>query len=261
MSETFVVGDVHGCLDQFEALLKECQFRPKRDRLWLVGDIVNRGPASLAMLRRAVKLEQELGSRFAMVLGNHEIHLLKVALGLARQRRKDTLDAILEADDRKDLLRWLRHRPLAHSEGEFLMVHAGLLPHWSASDASSLARRLEVRLRKGEGKGLLRRRHATRSLGVLTRIRMLDQQGKRSSFNGSPAEAPKALEPWFKQWVKGRSKTEARCTVLFGHWAALGQREGGKGRRRWISLDSGCVYGRQLSALRLSDRRIVSVDG
>ncbi len=251
MGKTYVVGDVHGCLDAFDTMLELVKFNRKKDRLWLVGDIVNRGPDSLGMLRRAIKLERKMGDRFQMVLGNHEIHLLKVDLGLTELRAKDTLDDILEADDRGQLLAWLRQRPLVHFEDGYLVTHAGLLPHWSLGEAIATARKLEKRLRKGKGRKLLRPRSSSRALDTFTKVRMLDKRARTSPFNGEPEAAPKGLEPWFKQWVSLRSKEEQRLTVCFGHWAALGQRTGGKGSRRWISLDGGCTYGRTLCAIQL----------
>lgn len=251
MSKTFVVGDVHGCLHAFERLLERIEFNPKRHGLWLVGDIVNRGPDSLAMLRRAIKLERKMGERFRMVLGNHEMHLLGVAAGYRRLRAGDTLNEILDAADSNDLLAWLRKRPFAYWESGYLLVHAGLLPQWSRKRTKSIAQRLERQLRKRKGRQLLDPHKAHPMVDVFTRLRMLDRKTRSSGYSGSPENAPAGLEPWYESWVRRQRKAEKPTTVLFGHWAALGQRHGGHGTRKWISLDSGCVYGRSLSAVRL----------
>ncbi len=254
MRKTFVVGDIHGCLGTFERLLEEARFDVDRHRLWLVGDIVNRGPDSLGMLRRARQLHEEMGSRFRMVLGNHDLHLLAVADRASRQRPKDTFTEILTAPDRGGLLGWLRRRKLAHLQNGYLLVHAGILPTWTLDEIMVAARQLEKRLRKGNKS--LSQRGASRSMAALTRIRMLDSRSRMSTYSGTPEEAPRTLKPWFKLWQRRHIPGEAPLTILFGHWAALGQRSGGKGPRHWISLDSGCVYGRDLSALRLPDGKL-----
>lgn len=253
MIRTFVIGDIHGCRKTFDRLLERCEFDPKSDRLWLVGDLVNRGPDSLRMLRRARKLHRKMGSRFRMVLGNHDIHLLARADGIRRPRAKDTLDELLAAPDAPELLAWLRRRKLAHFEDGYLMVHAGLLPEWDLKTSLKAASKLRKRL--GSGKKLPNRE--PRSLRILTRIRMVDPRRGLSTFSGPPEEAPSKLVSWFDAWSRAAAKTDDPITVLFGHWAALGQRSGGKKRRRWISLDSGCVYGRHLTALRLPDQKII----
>ena len=256
MKKTFVIGDVHGCLDTFDRLLKRIKFDKKQHGLWLVGDILNRGPDSLGMLRRAIKLEKKLGERFRMVLGNHELHLLGVAAGARRLRGGDTLDEILNAPDRGELLAWLRNRHFAYAKNGYLLVHAGLLPHWSQKDALIAARKLEKRLRKGRHRKPFNPRRGSRSQQALTRVRMLDRRTRICNYTGTPEDAPKRLEPWYKSWVRQRNKNETPVTVVFGHWAALGQRQGGKGTRHWISLDSGCVHGRELTALRLTDGKL-----
>lgn len=253
MKRTFVIGDVHGCRKTFDRLLKRCEFDTRTDRLWLVGDLVNRGPDSLAMLRRAYKLHRRMGSRFRMVLGNHDIHLLARADGIRGPRAKDTLDETLAAPDAPELLSWLRRRKVTHFEDGYLLVHAGLLPEWDLK--TSLKAGAKLRKRLGSGKKLPNRE--PRSLRILTRIRMVDPRRGLSTFSGPPEEAPKKLVSWFDAWEQGAARTDEPITVLFGHWAALGQRTGGKKRRRWISLDSGCVYGRHLTALRLPDEKII----
>ncbi|PYV81665.1 MAG: symmetrical bis(5'-nucleosyl)-tetraphosphatase, partial [Acidobacteria bacterium] len=131
---TYVIGDIHGCFQTFQNLLARIQFTPRQDRLWLVGDLVNRGPRSLEVLRWVRERERQV----IVVLGNHDLHLLACAFGVAPPRERDTLGPVLQAEDREDLLEWLRHRPLAHHEGGHLLVHAGLLPQWGLEEALAL---------------------------------------------------------------------------------------------------------------------------
>lgn len=262
---TYAIGDVHGCFATLKRLLSRIGYSPKDDRLWLVGDLVNRGPRSLAVLRWAAELDP---GRAVVVLGNHDLHLLARAQGLAKERRRDTLDPILAARDRDDLLAWLRARPLLHRENGHLLVHAGLLPEWTAADAESLAREVEEELRSDRAGRLLgslrdeppgpwraaltggaRRRLA---LAAFTRLRTLTPgRGLCTDFSGSPEEAPGGCLPWFD--VPGRESRDT--TVLFGHWAALGYRK----REGTVALDSGCAWGRELTAFRLDDGRAFQV--
>jgi bis(5'-nucleosyl)-tetraphosphatase (symmetrical) len=262
---TYAIGDVHGCFDTLTRLLSRIGYSPRQDRLWLVGDLVNRGPRSLAVLRWAAALGDD---RLVAVLGNHDLHLLARAAGLAKERRRDTLEAVLGARDRDDLLAWLRARPLLHHEGEHVLVHAGLLPDWTVEDAASLAQELEEELQGEKGDRLLgslredlpgpwqvalsgtaRRRLA---LAAFTRLRTLTPgKGMCSDFSGPPHLAPPGCVAWFD--VPGRKSRGT--TLLFGHWAALGllQQDG------VIALDTGCVWGRTLSAIRLEDGKLFRV--
>ena len=147
---TYAVGDVQGCFEELQALLARAGFDAARDRLWFVGDLVNRGPASLEVLRFA----RDLGARALVVLGNHDLHLLCVAHGHARKRKDDTLDELLAAPDALPLLDWLRARPMMHVEGGYALVHAGLLPQWSIGKALSLAHEVEHALRAPRYRGL-----------------------------------------------------------------------------------------------------------
>lgn len=253
MKRTFVIGDIHGCRKTFDRLLDRCDFDAKSDRLWLVGDLVNRGPDSLRMLRRARKLHRKMGGRFRVVLGNHDLHLLARADGRRSARSKDTLDELLAAPDAPELLAWLRRRKLAHFQDGYLIVHAGLLPEWDVKTTLKAAGKIHRRL--ASTKKFPSRE--PRSLRVLTRIRMVDPRRGLSTFSGPPEEAPRKLISWFDAWAKAGKKGDEPVKVLFGHWAALGQRSGGRKNRRWISLDSGCVYGRYLTALRLPDEKII----
>lgn len=258
---TYAIGDVHGCFATLKRLLRRIAFDRRQDRLWFVGDLVNRGPRSLEVLRWAM----EQGDRIVVVLGNHDLHLLALAAGLSETRRRDTLEPVLEARDRDDLLLWLRHRPFVHREGETLLVHAGLFPSWTPGGAARLAREVEERLRGEKGPKLLaaidqktaerwsddltghERAHA--ALAGFARLRTLDDQGRMCpDFSGPPQEAPKGCRPWYS--VPGRKS--AGATVIFGHWAALGLHvEDGV-----AALDTGAAWGRELTALRLDDWRI-----
>lgn len=258
---TYAIGDVHGCFDTLQNLLRRIRYDRRQDRLWLVGDLVNRGPRSLDVLRWAVEEED----RIVVVLGNHDLHLLGLAWGVASAKRRDTLDELLAAPDRDDLLEWLRRRPLFHREDGWALVHAGLFPTWTLEKAERLAREVEERLRgdeaaelvafaekkagerwKGGLEGLERWRTA---LAGFTRLRTIDEEGRMcAEFSGPPREAPKGCTPWYA--VPGRKSTEGQ--LVFGHWAALGlwRKDGVAG------LDTGCAWGRELTALRLEDGEV-----
>jgi bis(5'-nucleosyl)-tetraphosphatase (symmetrical) len=258
---TYAIGDVHGCFETLRRLLRRIAFDRRRDRLWLVGDLVNRGPRSLEVLRWAV----EQGDRLVVVLGNHDLHLLARAAGVAEVKRRDTLEAVLEAPDRDDLLLWLRNRPLVHREGEHLLVHAGLFPSWSPAGAERLAREVEERLRSDKASRLLAaidqktaerwrddlagHDRALAALAGFARLRTLDAEARMCpDFSGPPQTAPRGCRPWFSV----PDRRSAGVTVLFGHWAALGLRlESGV-----AALDTGCAWGRELTALRLDDGRV-----
>ncbi len=259
---TYAIGDIHGCYATLQRLLKRLRHDPRRDRLWLVGDLVNRGPRSLAVLRWASALDPV---RAVAVLGNHDLHLLARAQGLAAPRRRDTLDDVLAARDRDDLLAWLGARPLLHREDGWAMVHAGLLPEWTLGRAAELAAEVEAELRGAGARRLLstlraeppgrfretlspaaRRRLA---LAGLTRLRTVDRRGRMATdWSGAPAAAPAGHLPWFA--APGRRSRRAQ--IVFGHWAALGLHlaDGVAG------LDTGCVWGNSLTALRLDDGRV-----
>ena len=260
---TYAIGDVQGCYDELARLLEAIRFDAVADRLWFTGDLVNRGPASLACLRRVVAL----GETATVVLGNHDLHLL-VAEGFARKHRTDTFDDILGAPDREELLVWLRHRPLMHAEGGYALVHAGLLPGWTVAQARALAGEVEAALR-GEQfaefcaamygnqpdawddalAGMDRLRVIT---NAMTRLRFCSAQGRMEfAAKGETADAPEGYLPWFA--VPGRASAEA--TVVCGHWATLGLRV----EPRLIAVDSGCVWGGALSAVRLEDRAVFQV--
>jgi bis(5'-nucleosyl)-tetraphosphatase (symmetrical) len=260
----YVVGDLQGCLDSLRELLRRIAFEPSRDRLTFVGDLVNRGPQSLATLR----FVRALGPAAETVLGNHDLYLLAVAVGVVPAKATDTFHDVLEAPDRDELLAWLATRPLALSVDEALIVHAGVLPQWTAEKAQSLADEVHAALRVAPSAflhdmfGNLPDRWSDDLTGparlrvivnALTRLRVCTPDGRMEfATKGDPAGAPKGYVPWFEVEAR-QSRNEL---VIFGHWSALGIVR----RPNVIGLDSGCVWGRQLSALRLTDRVLFQVD-
>lgn len=263
---TYAIGDVQGCFPALKRLLRKAAHNPARDTLWFVGDLVNRGAKSLAVLR----FVKDLGGRAIVVLGNHDLHLLLVAAGHTRAKPGDTLGEILRAPDRDELLEWLRQRPLLHRQDGHVLVHAGLLPQWSVAKAAALAGEVEAALR-GENfepfaksmygneptswsedlRGNARLRVIT---NALTRLRMCTSAGEMDfSHKGPPEEAPAGLLPWFA--VPGRKS--AKETLITGHWSALGYRMS----KHLIALDTGCVWGGKLTAVRLEDRAVFQVNG
>lgn len=260
---TYAIGDLQGCYDPLRRLLDRVGFDPGADGLWLTGDLVNRGPRSLEALR----FVKGLGASAVPVLGNHDLHLLRRAEGLAPGKRLDTLDPVLSAPDRDELTDWLRRRPLLHRDRGYVLVHAGLLPQWSMDKAAALAREAESRLRAPDYRDFLRDTIAHEAVpwsedldgpargscavGVLTRLRCCTARGEvEASFSGPPADAPEGFRPWFHL----RREPEAE-TILFGHWSALGLHFAD----RAVCLDSGCVWGGPLTALRLDDSRVFQV--
>jgi bis(5'-nucleosyl)-tetraphosphatase (symmetrical) len=258
---TWVIGDIHGCWETLERLLERIGFAAGRDRLWLVGDLVNRGPRSLEVLRWAVGL----GERVTAVLGNHDLHLLRRSRGLAAAKASDHLEELLAAPDRDHLLDWLRRQRFLHREGAHLLVHAGLLPTWGLEEAVALADELSGWLGGPDSEEALAdlargTRHwrpdlvgcdrLSAAAAVFTRLRTVRADGSPNlGFTGPPGAAPEGCRPWFESSpVPGPG-----LTVLFGHWAMLGlYRAPGL-----VCLDSGCVYGGSLSALRLDDGAVV----
>lgn len=258
---TYAIGDLQGCLGPLEQLLREVAFDRARDQLWFVGDLVNRGPDSLGCLR----FVQGLGDAAVCVLGNHDLHLLCVAAGVERTRKRDTLEPVLAAPDREALLEWLRHRPLLHVQGSYAMVHAGLLPEWSVETARERAAEVEAALRGPNWRTFLANLYGNEParwndalagfdrlrvvVNAMTRLRVCHPDGAMNlEFRGEPDESSGKDIPWFD--MPGRqSRTH---TLVCGHWSALGLRLG----ESVLSIDSGCVWGRALTALRLEDRRV-----
>ncbi len=253
---TWAVGDVHGCYRTLRKLLQTIRLDPRRDRLWLVGDLVGRGPRALDVLRFLSDTPNATA-----VLGNHDLYLLACAAGVARPRAKDRFGDVLAASDRDELLGWLACRPLCVREGDTLLLHAGLLPSWTPERVERRARRVEERLTGPGGADLLAAwrggEDATRAvardaetLDVLCRLRACTAKGAPyRGFTGTPAELPRRCRPWFD--MPGRAS--AHLQIVCGHWAALGLMV----RPDVLALDSGCVWNRALTAVRLADRRVV----
>lgn len=242
---TYAVGDVQGCFETLQALVARCGFDPTRDKLWLVGDLVNRGPRSADVLRYA----KSLGDRAVCVLGNHDLHLIARHLGHSPAKDLDTLDDVLRAPDATALVDWLASRPLLHQEGGWVMVHAGLAPQWSLEDAAKHARRFEASLKNPIARAqLLAKGGFPPELRVLTTIRTCHPDGSLCRYSGAPEQAPAGCVPWFSHPARRTKGTR----VVFGHWAALGLREGPD----WLALDSGCVWGNALTAVRLEDHAV-----
>ena len=270
---TYAIGDLQGCLDEFDALLEAISFSPKTDVLWLVGDLVNRGAESLGTLRRV----RELGDAARLVLGNHDLHFLAVFYGGHRPKRSDTLDDLLAAPDAEELAAWLRVQPLVHHSPSlgWLMVHAGVPPQWTLDDLMERAAEAQ-RFYAGSGgpeffagmygntpgvwredlDGLPRVRCI---VNYLTRMRLIDGSGALNfDLKGAPTNLPNGFVPWFAQ---PRAKPLG-AKIAFGHWAALeGKTELGVAVNpetplagslpQVAALDTGCVWGRELTALCL----------
>ena len=260
----YVVGDIQGCYAEFRQLLDMIAFDPARDRLWLVGDLVNRGPDSLSVLRTV----KALGDAATTVLGNHDLHLLTVAAGHRPAHGADTLDVILNAPDRAELLDWLRRRPLVVREGDLLLVHAGLLPSWTPDKAVSLSREVEAMLASEQHDEFLRGLYGDRperwddALSGHDRLRVIVNACTRLRFCGpedtmalaekrGPAHAPPGSLPWFAH----ARRESAGVTIFCGHWSSLGLMLA----PNVLMLDSGCLWGGTLTAIRLDDRRVFQV--
>jgi bis(5'-nucleosyl)-tetraphosphatase (symmetrical) len=269
---TYAVGDIQGCYDQLMRLLDKVNFDPTRDRLWSVGDIINRGPKSLETLR----VLKALGSAFTMVLGNHDLHFVAMATGAQKHGKKDTLRAILDDPDCLGFCDWLKRQPMIHYEkletknGEetFLMVHAGIAPGWTFKKARGYAAEVEEVLQSEkcskflnkmygdepdiwhEGlKGMERLRVIT---NYLTRVRFCNGE---TQLNLAIKTGPKTAPPGFKPWYEYQQLKPNRC-IIFGHWAML---EGETNCPNVYALDTGCVWGRMLTVLRLEDKQRYSV--
>lgn len=263
---TYAVGDIQGCFDSFQRLLDLCAFDPARDRLWLVGDLVNRGPRSLETLR----FVKNLGRAAVTVLGNHDLYLLMVAEGGAKYRGKDdTLQPILDAPDREELLDWLRRQPLCHLENGHCLVHAGLLPQWTAGRARELAKEVEAALAGPDYREFVLNLWGSEPaawsdeltgwprlrviVNAMTRMRFCTPEGVMEFHaKGEVLDAPAGYLPWFE--APGRKSADT--VLVTGHWSALGL----KLLPTLLALDSGCLWGGHLSAVRLEDRQVFQVD-
>jgi bis(5'-nucleosyl)-tetraphosphatase (symmetrical) len=261
---TYAIGDIQGSFEELQALLGTFGFDCAKDSLWFVGDLVNRGPASLATLR----FVRDLGDRALTVLGNHDLHLLALAQGSVKAREDDTLGDVIAAPDRDELLDWLRHRPMAHVASSYALVHAGLLPQWDIAKARALAGEVETELRGPRHREFLAQLYGSRPdrwsddlrgpdrlrviVNAMTRLRFCTSEGVMDfDTKGETAQAPAGYLPWFE--VPGRKSAD--YTLICGHWSALGLRIA----PNLLALDSGCVWGGKLSAVRLEDRRLYQV--
>lgn len=264
---TYAIGDLQGCFKAFSRLLGQIDFNPTHDKLWLVGDLVNRGPHSLELLR-FIKQMDETNHCVVIVLGNHDLHLLMVQAGISSSHSRDTLQSILHAPDCDNLLFWLRHQRLFYHQDNFAMVHAGLLPSWSISQAAQLAQEVEIILRRDDYA-----QHCAELYGnephhwqeswtgskrlrvivnAMTRMRVCTPDGVMNfSYKGNVRSIPSGYLPWFD----APNRASHHHTIVCGHWSALGLYQ----RENLIALDSGCVQGGQLSAIRLEDRELFQV--
>lgn len=260
---TYAIGDLQGCLNAFRTLLKVIDFDPTKDTLWLTGDLINRGPDSLETLR----LVYELRDSLVTVLGNHDLHLLAVAAGVKKPSSSDTLSAILEAPDCNTLLEWLRHQPLLHHDKQlrYTMVHAGIPPQWSLKKAIKRAEEVESVLRSEQINDFLHSMYGnTPTLwkkaltdherwrvitNYFTRMRFCTEKGDvELTTKAGIHHAPKGYAPWFEHI----DRETYHDRIIFGHWAAL---EGEAYSENVFALDTGCVWGNALTAMRLEDQK------
>lgn len=269
----YVVGDIQGCYKPLRKLLRSADFSPARDRLWCVGDLVNRGPRSLDTLRYL----HELGDAVRIVLGNHDLHFLALHHGCASVNSRHTMGKLLKAPDCETLAQWLRQQPLLydetvdteHGDQHFVMVHAGIPPQWSLEQAHSRAAEVSVALQGKHFTRFLRKMYGntparwddslsgSKRLRVitnyLTRMRFCTADGRLDLTAKAGREtAPAGYRPWFEY-----EQVTPACHIVFGHWAAL---EGHTGHPYVHALDTGCSWGRQLTMMRLQDQRLFSVD-
>ena len=266
----YAIGDIQGCFDELQELLRHVRFQRAKDQLWFVGDLVNRGPKSLEVLR----FVSELGRDARMVLGNHDLNLIAIAEGVREIRSQDTVQDVLDAPDGGELIDWLTEQPLLVREPgiPYTMVHAGLAPPWNIAQAASLALEVEAALTSDDPSGFLAHMYGNQPdrwnkklasqqrlrfiTNALTRIRYVDSDGRLElEESGPPGSQPDALVPWFAS-EKRHSYGEP---IIFGHWATLQLAQKVDPVHRVFHLDTGCVWGGRLTALRLDDERFFSV--
>jgi len=262
---SYAIGDIQGCYHAFQALLERIDFDEKNDQLWLVGDLVNRGSGSLEVLRWCYAHQDCL----KVVLGNHDLHALVVAEGIVAAHKGDTLDALLAADDSKVLLHWLRHQHLMFHKDNYLMVHAGLLPQWSAEQALAYAAEVEQVLHGDDYLNFFRHMYGNQPdrwqddlfgidrlrviTNAATRLRICAADGQMEfKFKGELQDIPAGYLPWFD--VPNRVTKDTQ--VIFGHWSALGLQQ----RDNIYALDTGCLWGGKLTAMNIETKAIVQVD-
>jgi len=269
---TYAIGDLQGCYSELQSLLDKINFDETNDQLWFVGDLINRGPESLKCLR----FVKSLGKNAKTVLGNHDLHLLAIANNVKNPHRKDTIDEILNADDSKKLLKWLRKRPLLVNDPDlkFTMIHAGLPPQWTLKQAKELAQETEALLQdKQQFNEFIHNMYGDQPdawsnqlkdddrhryiINCFTRIRYMEKDGKLNlKEKGPPNSQDKSLTPWYAIPDRKTKKNK----IIFGHWSTvhLGDK---KNIRQYnvYPVDRGCLWGRELIAMRLEDEKIYSV--
>ena len=255
----YVVGDIQGCFESLQRLLKKIEFDPSRDKLWFAGDIVNRGPKSLEVLR----FIKGLGDSATTVLGNHDLHLLAVSQKKGKLKNKDTLQEVLDAPDKIDILEWLRHRPLFHYENNFGLLHAGLPPQWDLEMTKALASDAEKVLQGGKFNEFLKQMYGNMPdkwsdslqgwdrmrfiVNCFTRLRYCDAKGRLAlEEKGPPGSQSSAFIPWFQIPTR---KTKS-IVLIFGHWSTLGFLDD----YNCFGIDTGCLWGGKLTALRISGK-------
>jgi len=268
---TYAIGDVQGCFIELKMLLEKIKFNPAKDQLWFAGDLVNRGPKSLEVLR----FIKSLGDKHIVVLGNHDLHLLAVTQGAQKYNDEDTFVDVLDADDKDELLHWLRQQKLCHYDKNlnFVMTHAGISPQWNLIKTQQCARELEQVLRGDTYLELFKHMYGNQPdfwsddllswdryryiANAFTRMRYCDKHGHLNLIENGPLEsAPAHLKPWY-ELLKPENKN---LKIVFGHWAALmGKAHETDVAPNIFGLDTGCFWGRQLTALRLEDEKIFQV--
>ncbi|HET9644778.1 MAG TPA: symmetrical bis(5'-nucleosyl)-tetraphosphatase [Burkholderiaceae bacterium] len=256
----YLVGDLQGCCDAFDRLLAEIGFSPSRDRLAVLGDLVNRGPQSLSTLQRL----RSLGGAATCLLGNHDLHLLAVSAGVRPEHRSDTLRDILESPERDSWIEWVRQRPLAAQSNGWLLVHAGVVPQWDCAQTLALAREVEELLRGPDLAAFLQVMYGNHPyrwddalqgadrwrivINILTRIRFCGEDGTLEFKTKDSAQAaPPGFHPWFR--VPGRRTEDT--PIAFGHWSTLGLIDS----PTLMAIDTGCVWGGRLTAVRVDGGR------
>lgn len=264
---TYVIGDIQGCFEPLMRLLEAVRFDPLKDHLWLAGDLVNRGPDSLKVLRWAKEHQDQITA----VLGNHDLHLLARFYGAVTAKRSDTLDQLLSAEDAQALMDWLRHRPLAHydSRANAFMAHAGLLPAWGATEAVQYAAEVEHRLRGPNPEVFLNEMYGNQPdrwqpelqgfdrlrviVNSLTRMRFINADG---CLDFQAKEGLDSAPDGFMPWFEAENPKQGQTRVFFGHWAAL---QGTTGKSLCIATDTGCVWNGALTAVALDTLERTSV--
>ena len=261
---TYAIGDLQGCYDPLRRLLDYISFDPAADRIWLVGDLVNRGPQSLEVLR----FVKSLGAAATVVLGNHDLHLVMQAEGYGKANKEDTFGDVLGASDRDELLSWLRAQPLFHVEGDWAMVHAGLLPTWTVVQAQALSDQASAALMAADYREFLAHMWGSEPaawsddlagwdrlrvvVNAMTRMRYVTAAGamefRAAGAKAPPDKGPPGCMPWFA----APDRASADLSIVCGHWSALGFHE----EPNLLALDTGCLWGGCLTAVRLEDRRV-----